>query len=141
VPESGTERSRFPSGIRAVCQDAPVIEPIKDLEDGVIGISAVGQFTIEDYSKVIEPAVAELEEHHDKLRLLLFLGPEFTGFGEGAWSELTDEIRHTQFHKGAVVTDDHHISTGINVLKWVLHGDVRTFHNDEYDKALHWVAT
>jgi hypothetical protein len=81
-----------------VCQDSPVIEPIKDLEDGVIGISAVGQFTIEDYSKVIEPAVAELEEHHDKLRLLLFLGPEFTGFGEGAWSELTDEIRHTHFH-------------------------------------------
>jgi hypothetical protein len=26
------------------------------------------------------------------------------------------------------------------VLKWVLHGDVRTFRNDEYEKAAHWVA-
>jgi hypothetical protein len=77
---------------------------------------------------------------HERIRLLLFLGPEFTGFGGGAWSDLTDEIRQTHFHRGAVVTDDGYIRTGMNVLKWVLHGDMRTFQNDEYDKAAHWVA-
>jgi hypothetical protein len=118
-----------------------VIKPIDDLVDGVIGMRAVGKFTVDDYTTVIEPALDRLATAHEKLRLLLYLGPEFTGFGEGAWSDLTDEIMHTHFHKGAVVTDDSHIRTGLNVLKWVLHGDVRTFHNDEYDKAVHWVAS
>jgi hypothetical protein len=118
-----------------------VIEPIDDLVDGVVGIRAVGQFTIADYCAVIEPEIDELAETDGDLRLLLYLGPEFTGFGDGAWGELTDEIRHTHFHKGAVVTDDGHIRTGLNVLKWALHGHVRTFQNHEYDKALAWVAS
>ena len=118
-----------------------MIEPIEDLGDGVIGMSAVGQVTVDDYSKVVEPAVAELDVHDGKIRLLLFLGPEFTGFDDGAWADLTGELRHTHFQRGAVVTDDHRISTGINLMKWLLHGEVRTFHNDEYDDAVHWVST
>ena len=118
-----------------------VIKPIDGLVDGVVGMRAVGQFTVGDYSAVIEPALDRLATSKAELRLLLYLGPEFTGFGEGAWGELTDEIMHTHFHKGAVVTDDGHIRTGLNMLKWVLHGDVRTFHNHEYDKAVHWVAS
>ena len=121
--------------------DCLVIERIADLEDGVVGISAIGQFTIEDYTALLEPELDAIAARHEKLRLLLFLGPQFSGFGEGAWGDLTDEIRHTHFHKGAVVTDDGHIRTGLNVLKWVLHGDVRTFQNDEYDEAVHWVAS
>ncbi|MCU1503918.1 MAG: hypothetical protein JWM12_3272 [Ilumatobacteraceae bacterium] len=118
-----------------------MIEHIDDLAAGVVGMSAVGQFTIEDYTNVVEPVLDALSAVHEQLRLLLYLGPAFTGFGAGAWGELTDEIRHTHFHKGAVVTDDAVIRTGLNVLKWVLHGDVRTFQNDDYDKAAHWIAT
>lgn len=118
-----------------------MIEHIADLEGGVVGISAIGQFTIEDYTALLEPELDGIAARHEKLRLLLFLGPQFSGFGEGAWSDLTDQIRHTHFHKGAVVTDDGHIRAGLNVLKWVLHGDVRTFQNDEYDEAVHWVAS
>lgn len=118
-----------------------MIEHIDELEDGVIGISAVGRFTIEDYTSMLQPELEKLATRHEKLRLLLFLGPRFTGFGDGAWGDLTDDICHTHFHKGAVVTDDGHIRNGLNVLKWVLHGDVRTFRNDEYDEATCWVAS
>ena len=118
-----------------------VIEAIHDLPSTVIGMRAVGSFTIEDYDAIIEPALQKLAANHEELRLLLFLGPEFTGFGEGSWGDLTDEIRQTRFHRGAVVTDDAHIRTGLTVLKWMLHGDVRTFHNDEYTKAAIWVAS
>lgn len=120
---------------------AAVIGPIDGLADGVIGMRAVGVLSVDDYTEVIEPALDGLAARHEELRLLLHLGPEFTGFGDGAWGELTDEIRHTRFHKGAVVTDDGHIRTRLNVLKWLLHGDLRTFQNAEYDKAAHWVAT
>lgn len=118
-----------------------MLKRIDGLVDGVIGIRALGQFTVDDYNAVIEPALDSLAALNGELRLLLHLGPEFTGFGEGAWGDLTDEIRHKRFHRGAVVTDVGHIRTELNVLKWILHGDVRTFKNDEYEQAVRWVAS
>ena len=117
-----------------------MIESIDQLPEGVVGMRAVGTFTVDDFTTVIEPALDKFSGGHELLRLLLFLGPDFTGFGDGAWSELTSEIRHTHFHKGAVVTDDGHVRTALKMLKWVLHGDVRTFRNDEYDKAARWIT-
>lgn len=100
---------------------------------------AVGLFTTEDFVDVIEPQVDHVVERHEKLRLLLELGERFEGFGEGGWGELTNGIRHTRFHKGAVVTDDGHIRNGLNLLKFALHGSVRTFRNHEYDVAVTWL--
>jgi hypothetical protein len=117
-----------------------VIEPIPDLPDGVFGMRAVGSFSVDDYTSVIEPELDRLEAADEELRLLLHLGPQFTGFGEGAWGELTSEIRHTPFHRGAVVTDDDMVRNGLRVLRWVLRGDVRAFRNREYERAVGWVA-
>jgi hypothetical protein len=117
-----------------------MLQTIVDLPAGVIGMRAVGDFTTDDFIQVIEPALAAVERAHEELRLVLVLGPEFTGFGEGTWGELTNEIRRTHFHRGAVVTDDGGTRTSVNVLKWVLHGDVRTFRNREYGEAVDWVA-
>ena len=117
-----------------------MIKPIDHLPDGVLGMTAEGQFDVDDFAAVVEPALQDVSDAHEQLRLLLFLGPAFTGFGEGAWGELTGEIRHTRFHRGAVVTDDHEIRGALNLLKWMLHGDVRTFQNHEYAHAAAWVA-
>jgi len=118
-----------------------MLEPIDDLPDGCIGLSAVGQFTIDDFTTAVEPDVESMVQRHAKLRLILHLGQRFEGFGEGEWGELTDELRHIRFHRGAVVTDDGHLSGAINVLKWTLHGHVRTFHNRELGAAIRWAAT
>jgi len=118
----------------------PVIEYIEDLPDGCIGMRAVGRFSVDDFETMIEPEVDATVERHVRLRLILELGDRFEGFGEGAWGELTDEIRHIHFHRGAVITDDSHISNAINILKWTLHGHVRTFHVREYDAAVRWTV-
>jgi hypothetical protein len=117
-----------------------VVEPILGLDDGVVGLRAVGLFSVDDYANVIEPALDRLAGTHGEVRLLLHLGPEFHGFGEGAWGELTTEIRHTPFYRGAVVTDDDFIRRGLRVIKWTLRGDVRTFRERDYDKAVAWVS-
>jgi SpoIIAA-like len=117
-----------------------VIERIPGLADGVIGIRAVGTFSVDDYATTIEPELERLETAHRQLRLLLQLGPEFDGFGEGAWGDLTGELRSTPFHRGAVVTDDAVIRTGVALLRFTLHGHVRSFANDDYDRAVAWVA-
>jgi hypothetical protein len=117
-----------------------VIERIPGLVDGVIGMRAVGTFTVADFTATIEPELDRLEMTDDELRLLLHLGPEFDGFGEGSWGELTGELRRTPFHRGAVVTDDAAIRTGLALLRFTLHGHVRSFANAEYDRAVEWVA-
>ena len=118
-----------------------MIVPIEDLPAGVVGMRAVGAFSVDDYNTVIEPELDRVEAGDHQLRLLLYLGPDFSGFGEGAWGELTSEIRHTAFRRGAVVTDDDRVRNGLRVLKWVLRGDVRTFRNREYEQAVTWVAS
>ena len=117
-----------------------MIELIQDLPDGCIGMRAVGQFTVDDFAAMIESDVEAVVQRHAELRLILHLGDRFSGFGEGAWADLTDELRQIHFHRGAVVTDDGHLSTAINLLKWTLHGHVRTFRNHEFDQAVRWVA-
>ena len=67
----------------------PVIVPIEDVPPGVVGMRAVGAFSVDDYNKVIEPELDRVGAGDHQLRLLLHLGPDFTGFGEGAWGELT----------------------------------------------------
>jgi hypothetical protein len=117
-----------------------VIERIIDLPAGVVGMRAVGQFTVADYKQTIVPELDHRGESSEEVRLLLHLGPEFTGFGEGAWAELTSELRRMPFDRGALVTDDSQIRHGMRVLRWALRGNVRTFRNREYDDAVAWVA-
>jgi hypothetical protein len=116
-----------------------VIERIPGL-DGVIGMRVIGTFSVADYTDVIERELEHVDRIRHDLRLLLQLGPEFDGFGEGAWGELTNELRHTPFHRGAVVTDDAAIRTGLALLRFTLHGHVRSFGNADYDRAVVWVA-
>ncbi|MBT4983078.1 MAG: hypothetical protein HOJ85_02485 [Ilumatobacter sp.] len=61
--------------------------------------------------------------------------------GARASGHLTDELLHVHFHRGALVTNDGHVSGAVNILKWTLHGHVRTFHNGEFDHAVHWITT
>jgi SpoIIAA-like len=117
-----------------------VLETIDGLPAGCLGMRVVGVFTTENFVEFIEPRVAEIVEHHAQLRLLLHFGPAFTGFGQGAWGQLTSGIRHIQFHRGAVVTDDGNVRNALNLLKFALHGQVRTFQNVEYDHAVDWLT-
>lgn len=117
-----------------------MIETIDDLPAGVSGVCASGEFTVEEFQTVVVPEVDRLVADGADPRLVLQLSPEFTGFGEGAWGELTDNILRMPFRRAAVVTDDGTVSTALNLMKWLLRGDVRTFRNDEYDAAVAWVA-
>lgn len=118
-----------------------MIETIDDLPAGCIGMRVIGQFAVDDFTTTIAPMIDDVVERHAQLRLVLHLGEKFEGFGEGAWGDSTRKIQHVRFHRGAVVTDDGHLSAAINVMKWTLHGHLRTFHNSEFDKAVHWVST
>lgn len=149
VAFAGSARSRerlvvSPTWSVAAAAEPPtircVITRIKGLPKAVIGMRAVGTFDVADYVATIEPEVERIEATRDDLRVLLHLGPDFDGFGDGDWGDLTKELRATPFHRGAVVTDDAAIRTGLALLRFTLHGQVRSFGNEDYDKAAAWVA-
>ena len=117
-----------------------MIEPILGLPDGVVGVRVTRTFAAEDFSRVVEPEIARVEAQYDQPRVLVHIPPEFDGFAEGAWDAVTEEANHLTFHKGAVVTDIAMIRTTVNVLKWAMHGHVRTFRNDEFDAAVAWLS-
>lgn len=120
---------------------AAVVEDITDLPPGVTGLRASEQFCIEDFDQVVTPRVEELIAAGEPVRLVLQLSPEFTGFGEGAWGDLTEHVLQLPFHRAAIVTDENKLAIAINVIKWTLRGDVRTFKNHEFDAAAAWAAS
>ena len=118
-----------------------VVEDIEGLPDGVVGVCVVGELRVEHYDLVLVPRIEELRNQDGPIRLVLQLGPEFTGFGEGAWGDLTEGVLRMPFERAVVVSDEVMVATAINVMKWMLRGDVRTFRNDELDAAIAWVAS
>ena len=90
-----------------------------------------------DYAEVVVPAVAERLARFSKLRLLYFLGDEFTGFTPGAaWADAKLSMKHfTAFERIAIVTDKEWVESLVQAMGFVLPGQVETFENHEYAKA------
>ena len=57
-----------------------MLELIPDLPDNTVGIRAIGDVEDEDYEDVLVPEIERRLAHHDKIRLLYVLGPEFEGY-------------------------------------------------------------
>ncbi len=117
-----------------------MIATIDDLPPGVIGVRGIGEITVDDFSNFVEPRAEELVTAGIEIRLLVHLGSEFGGFGEGAWGDLTSELTQIRFRRGAMVSDDFALTTGLNMLAWTLAGEVRTFRNGHFDRAVDWVT-
>lgn len=56
-----------------------MIELIEGLPEGVVGIEAVGDVTLEDYDHVVTPVVERALQNNEKIRLLQMFGDRFAG--------------------------------------------------------------
>lgn len=72
-----------------------MIEQIPDLPEKVLGFSAKGAITPDDYASVIIPAVEAMASCQGKVRLLYHLGEDFTGIRPAAaWEDTKLGLRH-----------------------------------------------
>jgi hypothetical protein len=119
-----------------------MLQLITDLPDQVLGVRASGKITADDYRQVLIPAVEERLASHAKLRLLYVIGDEFDGFtGGAAWEDAKVGMSHfTSFDRVAVVSDIDWIEGMIKAFGFALPGEVRTFDDDEYEKARSWIC-
>ena len=120
-----------------------MVERMTDLPDDVLGFTASGELTGEDYKETLVPAVEKLFDEHEKVRLLYVLGPEFTKASCGAMFEDSRlGFKHLRgWEKVAIVSDVEWIRHSIQVFGWMIPSKVKTFHNTELDQAKEWVSS
>ena len=119
-----------------------MIDTIPSLPDRVMGFSAKGTVTARDYRSMIIPAVDTMISRHGKIRLLYYLGPDFSGFDSAAlWQDAKIGLRHLYaWDRIAVVSDVKWIRAVSKLFGFVLHGEVRAYRNGELAAARKWVT-
>ncbi len=110
--------------------------------DGILEIHMNGEITAEDYQNTLTPALEQALAEHDRVRLLVRIGPGFEGYSaKAAWADAKLGLRHwSGFERIAVVTDVDWIETLIGALGFVFPGPVDTFDLDELDDARRWLT-
>lgn len=118
-----------------------MIEQIKGLPGNVVGFNATGEVTGEDYETVLVPALAEAQDEHGKIRMLLFLGPEFEGYKAAAmWDDAKVGLKHfTHFEKTAIVTDNERVVRSIKTFGFMVPGEIQLFNNAGMEEAKSWI--
>jgi len=119
-----------------------MVERLTDLPDNVVGISATGKVTAQDYESTIIPAVEDVLKRHDRVRFLYHLGAAFDGFEAAAmWDDAKLGLAHfAAWERVAMVTDVDWLRVAMKVMGVVMPGHMRVFYDSELDEAKRWVA-
>lgn len=119
-----------------------MIERIPDLPDGVLGLSASGTVTADDYEATLIPAVNEATSGGQKARFLYVLGDDFEGYDAKAALDDMKLGGHTwgDFEKIAFVTDHSVYRSLVHGFGFLMPGEVRVYPMAELDAAKEWVG-
>ena len=118
-----------------------MIERMLDLPNNVVGFTASGEVTAEDYEAVLVPAIEEVFRSTKKARLLYVFGKDFKSYtGAAAWEDAKVGLKHlTQFDRVAVVTDTDWIKTLVKAFGFVMPCEVRVFAGEDLSEAHEWI--
>lgn len=119
-----------------------MVEQIPDLPANVLGFTAKGTVTADDYESVIIPAVEALFARQKKIRFLYHLGEAFSGFeAAAAWDDAKLGLKHLGgWERLAVVTDVEWVRAAVKVFGLAIPGEIRVFHDRELAEARRWIS-
>ena len=119
-----------------------MIEMLKGFPDGVVAAIAKGRVTKSDYEDVLIPAIEEAFRRRERVRCYYELGREFLGMDPGAvWEDFWVGFGHLAGWEGiAIVTDVDWVRLAINVLRFLVPGEIRIFPTSEAAEAWRWIA-
>jgi hypothetical protein len=119
-----------------------MLEPIEQLPDGVIGFEAKGKLHVSDYKDVLLPAIQQVLERGDDVRIVLVF-ETFDGFSGGAvWQDLKTGVEHlTNWKRIALVTDVEWMIHLTTLFGWMTPGEMKHFPLADRAAAIEWVAS
>jgi hypothetical protein len=120
-----------------------MLEQLSELPESVLGFKASGDITAEDYKKILAPAVEAALKHHEKLRMLYVLGDDVTGLSAGAaWQDTKVGLGHyTKWERVAVCTDKEWLRHSVDILGYLIPGEVKAFPMAEIAEARAWLSS
>ena len=119
-----------------------MIELMTDLPDNVVGFTASGEVSEDDYENILIPAMEAKFDGYDKIRALYNFGPDYEKFDRGAgWDDAKVGMKHlTDFEKIAVVSDQKWVRRSMKAFGWMMPGEVKLYDGDQLDEAKAWVS-
>ena len=120
-----------------------MLEPLKDLPEGVIGFEAVDEVEAADYRDVLLPAVEEAIAGGE-VRMVYVLGERFKWYSLGAsWMDarmVTGLGDWSAWKRTAVVSDVSWVNNMAAFFGWMVPGQFQRFDLDELHDAVEWAA-
>ena len=119
-----------------------MIEKIDDAPAGVLAFKAVGEVGLQDYTQVVKPALDAALAGGRKLRAVIVIGPEFTGYDKGVKREdLGFGLSFLRkWERCAVVTDSPRIRDLMRRFGWMMGKRLKQFSVADLSAAMEWAA-
>lgn len=113
-----------------------------DRPEGTLEFIISGYVTGTDYETVLAPAIERALESHDRIRVLMQVGPGFEGYSfDAAWDDARLAMRHWRgFDRMAVVTDEGWLRTMTRALAFTMPCPVKVFSLAELEDGRRWLA-
>jgi len=119
-----------------------VLKPIDELPEGVIGFEAVDEIRASDYDDVLLPAVRDLWDRGNDVRIVLVFEHWHGMSGGAAWHDMTMGFEHLgRWKRIALVTDLDWMITVTSLFGWMTPGDLKRFPVAQRDAAIAWAAS
>lgn len=120
-----------------------MLRVLDDMPAGVLGVEATGRLTPSDYTDVLAPALREITDKGDKIRIVLVL-PD-AGFGGIEPGALWEDVRlglleWSAWERIALVTDIGWMRQGLRVFAWAVPGEAKDFPSSDRAGAIIWAA-
>ncbi|WP_127794564.1 STAS/SEC14 domain-containing protein [Agromyces sp. LHK192] len=119
-----------------------MIEPLRDLPDGVLGFRIVGTLEASDYRDVFDPAIDETIADGRGLHLVVVMDEAFDHLSFGGMIEDAKLLgRPLSAWKRAAFVTDHDVLAGIaTVFGGLVPGAFKVFPLERRDAAIAWAA-
>jgi hypothetical protein len=118
-----------------------MLKLIEGLPVNVLGVTAEGEITGEDYENVLIPAIEEKLKANKKINMLYHIGSTFDRFSLGAMLDDAEiGFKHlAAWDKIAIVSDHEMINSMTRFFGHLIPCEVRIFKNAEIEVARKWI--
>jgi len=119
-----------------------MIKQLDNLPGTMVGFSAEGDVTKEDFESIVLPACEKIIEATGRLNYLIVLNTPLSNFSYGAWmQDAYLGIEHLfKWNRGAVVSDAESVRTFTDIFSLFVPGEFKGFEHSELQKAIDWTS-
>jgi SpoIIAA-like len=119
-----------------------MIEVIKDLPAGTIGVRLSGKVDASDYKEVLDPAIEAAIGTPEKINAMIVMESDVDMTAGATWQDTKLGLKHPlSWNRIAIVSDKSRWDYVTPVFSILMPGQVKNFHSDQENEALQWLTS